>query len=390
MEDQKVCIIGGGLTGLITANALSKLNLKIDLIVDNNLTKIRSNRTTAISQNNYDFLKKLKIFKFSNKEFWSCSNMKLYTKEKDGEIKKILEFDNHKNRKKQLLYMINNSIFIKKMIQSIKNNKKISINKKKVSGIFSSGLMKKVTANKNFGSKYNLIIICTGNKSDLTKNIFNEKFVGYPYNEVAITTTLKHKNLKNNTARQFFFQDEILALLPVSNNMTSIVWSIKKKIINKNKFEKSLKDKIKFYTKNFLNEVRFINNFEYKEISLLIRKKYHEDRVLLFGDALHVVLPLAGQGFNMTLRDLISLEQILREKINLGLDIGSPDILSDFSNQNKPHNFLYSMGIDFIKKSFSAENKFFKDFRNSTINVLEKNNTLKDMFFKFADKGLKF
>ena len=90
MEDQKVCIIGGGLTGLITANALSKLNLKIDLIVDNNLTKIRSNRTTAISQNNYDFLKKLKIFKFSNKEFWSCSNMKLYTKEKDGEIKKYL------------------------------------------------------------------------------------------------------------------------------------------------------------------------------------------------------------------------------------------------------------------------------------------------------------
>ena len=172
--------------------------------------------------------------------------------------------------------------------------------------------------------------------------------------------------------------------------MTSIVWSIKKKIINKNRFEKTLKDKIKFYTKNFLNEVKFINNFEYKEISLLIRKKYHEDRVLLFGDALHVVHPLAGQGFNMTLRDLISLEKILREKINLGLDIGSSDILSDFSNQNKPHNFLYSMGIDFIKKSFSAENKFFKNFRNSTINVLEKNNTLKDMFFKFADKGLKF
>lgn len=390
MEDQKVCIIGGGLTGLITANALSKLNLKIDLIVDNNLTKIRSNRTTAISQNNYDFLKKLKIFKFSNKEFWSCSNMKLYTKEKDGEIKKILEFDNHKNSKKQILYMVNNSIFIKKMLQNIKNNKRISINKKKVSGIFSSGLMKKVTPNKSSGSKYNLIIICTGNKSDLTKNIFNEKLVGYPYNEIAITTTLKHKNLKNNTARQFFFQDEILALLPISNNMTSIVCSIKKKIINKNRFEKTLKDKIKFYTKNFLNEVKFINNFEYKEISLLIRKKYHEDRVLLFGDALHVVHPLAGQGFNMTLRDLISLEKILREKINLGLDIGSSDILSDFSNQNKPHNFLYSMGIDFIKKSFSAENKFFKNFRNSTINVLEKNNTLKDMFFKFADKGLKF
>ena len=77
MEKQKICIIGGGLTGLITAITLSKLNLKVDLITGNINQYIKSNRTIAISQNNYDFLKKLKIFKFSKKEFWPCSKMKL-------------------------------------------------------------------------------------------------------------------------------------------------------------------------------------------------------------------------------------------------------------------------------------------------------------------------
>ena len=48
-----------------------------------------------------------------------------------------------------------------------------------------------------------------------------------------------------------------------------------------------------------------------KSLNFLIRNKYFEDRILLFGDSLHVVHPLTGQGFNMILRDLASLEKIL-------------------------------------------------------------------------------
>ena len=146
-----------------------------------------------------------------------------------------------------------------------------------------------------------------------------------------------------------------------------------------------LKKKIKFYAKNYLKDIKFANNIEYKDLKFFIRNKYFQDRILLFGDALHVVHPFAGQGFNMTLRDLASLEKILNKKINLGLDIGSSDILSEFSDETKPRNFAFSLGIDFLKNSLS-----FKKLRNSALKILNKSNFAKDIFFNIADKGFKF
>ena len=393
MEKQKICIIGGGLTGLITAITLSKLNLKIDLITGNINQDITSNRTIAISQNNYDFLKKLKVFKFSKKEFWPCSKIKLYTEAKKKEFTEIFGLNRDKKQKKQILYMVKNSIITQHMIRNIKKKKTISLKTQKIiSGIVPSGLLKSVKFKSKGNSKYNLIIICTGSNSYLVKTLFNDRSFEHSYGEVSITTTLKHGFVKNNVARQIFLNNEILALLPISNTKTSIVWSIKKDIMNKNKNKNDffLKKRIKFYTKYFLKKVKFVTDIEYKDLNLLIRKKYYQDRILLFGDALHVVHPLAGQGFNMVLRDLASLERILKNKINLGLDIGSSEILSEVSNETQPRNFIYSLGIDFLKNCFSFQKKPFKDFRNKIITRLNKNNFVKDIFFNLADKGFKF
>jgi len=393
MKKQKICIIGGGLTGLITALTLSRLNLKIDLITGNINQYIKSNRTIAISQNNYDFLKKLRIFKFSKKEFWPCSKMKLYTEAKNKEFTEIFGLNKDKKQKKKILYMMQNSIIAKFLIGNIKKENIISLKTNKIiSGIISSGLLKSVKFKSKENSKYNLIIICTGSNSHLVKTLFNNQSIEHSYGEVSITTTLKHSFVKNNIARQIFLNNEILALLPISNTKTSIVWSIKKDIMSKYKNKNNLfiKKRIKCYTKYFLKKVKFVSSIEYKDLNLLIRKKYYKDRILLFGDALHVVHPLAGQGFNMMLRDLASLEGILKNKINLGLDIGSSEILSEVSNETQPRNFIYSLGINFLKNCFSLQKKSFKNIRNKTIMTLNKNNFVKDILFNLADRGFKF
>ena len=56
MKKPKICIIGGGLSGLITAQTLTRLNVQIDLVSNKSNTKKKDNRTTAISPSNYKFM----------------------------------------------------------------------------------------------------------------------------------------------------------------------------------------------------------------------------------------------------------------------------------------------------------------------------------------------
>ena len=92
----------------------------------------------------------------------------------------------------------------------------------------------------------------------------------------------------------------------------------------------------------------------------------------------------------MILRDLLYLEKILRDKINLGLDIGSTDILNEFSDEIKPKNFIYSVGIDIIRNCFNSKNNSVQNIRNAFIKKLNKNNFAKNIFYNIADKGIRF
>ena len=122
MNKQKVCIIGGGLTGLITAATLMKLDLEIDLITENIDQNIKTNRTTAISQDNYNNLRKLKLFNNIEKDFWPCSKMRLYTDNKETKFNQVFELINDRNQNKKILYMIKNSVISKHLIRKLTAN----------------------------------------------------------------------------------------------------------------------------------------------------------------------------------------------------------------------------------------------------------------------------
>ena len=395
MKKQKVCIIGGGLSGLITAHVLAELNLDVDLVTGSKEENIKSNRTTAISQENYNFLKKLKIVTSSQIDFWPCSKMQLYSKNKIGKFEEIFKINKNKNPEEKILYMINNAQVVTNLIRKIKKVKSINLkSEKNVSNIVSNGLLKSLKFKNLDSSKYNLVIICTGGRSNiLLKNTQSEE-LKHSYDEWAVTAVVQHNLFKNDTARQIFLDDEIFAFLPISNNKTSIVWSIKKSLLknfyNNNKNNNFFIKKIKKYSKIFLKKPRLSSKIEYRDLNFMIRNKCYVNRVLIFGDSLHLAHPLVGQGFNMILRDLIILEKTLEQKLNLGLDIGSLDVLKEFSDEITPRNFVYSIGIDFLRKTFSINDKSFKSLRNFIISNLNKNNFAKDFTYNIANRGLRF
>ena len=67
------------------------------------------------------------------------------------------------------------------------------------------------------------------------------------------------------------------------------------------------------------------------------------------------------------------------------LDIGSTDILSEYSREIKPRNFFFSIGSDLLKNSLS-----YKSARNDILKILNKSNFSKDILFNIADKGFRF
>ena len=90
----------------------------------------------------------------------------------------------------------------------------------------------------------------------------------------------------------------------------------------------------------------------------------------------------------MILRDLQKLIKTINKKISLGLDIGNSSILSEFDDDIVSNNFIYSMGIDTVKKIFSTNNKVLKNLRNYSALQINKNENIKSLFVNIADKGI--
>ena len=179
-----------------------------------------------------------------------------------------------------------------------------------------------------------------------------------------------------------------LTFLPVSKNKTSVVYSIKKqKIQNINTFSQNeFKELIFEYNKNY--KIQSVGKFEKFNLNFSLPRKYFENKILAFGDNLHKVHPLAGQGFNMTLRDIKTFIEIITEKKMLGLEINN-SIFQEFQYKTKHFNFLFASGIDFINGFFGIENKYFNDLSLRFFNKLNNNKVFKDLFIDYANKGFK-
>jgi len=116
-------------------------------------------------------------------------------------------------------------------------------------------------------------------------------------------------------------------------------------------------------------------------------RKYYFRNILSFGDLLHTIHPLAGQGFNMTIRDVRILSNLIEKKLEIGLDLDS-SIFEEFQSKTKHLNFIFGSGIDCIHNFFIFDNKLKNNLSIPLFSFLEKNKYLNKYATFFANKGL--
>ncbi|MDC6475884.1 FAD-dependent monooxygenase [Candidatus Pelagibacter sp.] len=362
-----VCIIGEGLTALSLAKSLINKKINVHYYHKNGNGNFSSNRTIGISKSNFEFFKE-KIFQISKNNYWKINRIEIYTDKINTE--NLLKFENDKN---DLFYIIKND----RLLKSLKSN---LIKSKFFKKIILKNNINEETLNKK---EYDLIINCDANNF-LAKKYFTKKISKNYYN-LAYTTILKHKKIENNIATQIFTKQGPIAFLPISNTETSVVYSID---IENKKFDNS--DVIDLINKNNpkykINKIDKLNSFELSSSNL---RNYYHKNILAFGDMLHRVHPLAGQGFNMTIRDLKILTKIIEDKIELGMQLDTC-ILEEFEKKMKDKNFVFSKAIDLIYESFNLDKKVQNKSFRKILKGIGKNKNLNNYFIKLADTGINF
>ena len=273
---------------------------------------------------------------------------------------KLVNFENNGN---QLFSIIRNQ----KLFQVIKKN--LSRNKyyKRVNNLKISNLFK----------NYNLVIN-TDFSSPISNKYFSQKIIK-KYNSVAYITTIHHKKIDNDIAVQVFTKRGPIAFLPISEKETSVVYSIQKE-----KKENIINLIKKYNNKYKILKIEKINSFDLKSLSL---RSYYHNNILAFGDLLHRVHPLAGQGFNMTVRDIEVLLKIILDKRSLGLKLDS-SVNYEFEKQIKHKNYLFSNGIDLVHEFFNFERKVNNTMLSKSVQMLNKNLKINKLFTKIADRGI--
>ena len=378
MKQQKICIIGNGLAGLISAAVLSKEDIKIDLIFPKAKSIKIDHRTTAISESNYSFLKKELNFK-NLKYVWSSKKINLFYQRNE----KFLKFLNFSEKNKTFMYIFRNFDLKKTLLNIIKKKKNIKIIKESVNTINyenSSVFLKR----KNVF--YDLIILSLGNNSSLYDKIIGERSINKNYNEIAITAFGKH-NSKVKNASQFFLKEGPFALLPLKNNILSIVWSVNQNFFKKNKknLKKIILKKMKdMMGQSFKINIKNLNNFP---IYLNLKKNYYKKNILVIGDGLHQVHPLAGQGFNLALRDIAKLKELIKNNLRLGLLMKDSLIFNDFYKTRKPENTIVGIGID-LTNNFFKENKIYLPLKDLILKNINNSQFVKKISQSVSDIGI--
>tara|TARA_B100001121_G_scaffold63294_1_gene55522 strand:- start:169 stop:1275 length:1107 start_codon:yes stop_codon:yes gene_type:complete len=367
MNKQRICIVGDGLTGLMTAVVLSRIpGVDISLIAKKRRKNL-DKRTTAISNTNFKFIQE-NIFRLDNNLFWPSKNIELFYETS----KERVNFLNLKETHSNLMYVFENdkikSILLKEII---KNKIKIT-----------SREMKSLKDLKN----YDLAILCLGTKSNIYENLTKLKSIKKDYKEIAVTGYVKH-NFKSLNTSQFFLKEGPLAILPFSKNYFSIVWSLNKKFYENNskKIKELVENKLLeiFETKKSIT----VSNIQSYPISLNLKRQYHQKNILILGEGLHSIHPVAGQGFNLVLRDIKKLKEVIKHYVGLGISIKNSYALSDFYNSRKPENTIMGLGVD-ITHNFFKENKFLDPVKKTILKQVSKSEFLKSLSKRISDKGL--
>ena len=175
------------------------------------------------------------------------------------------------------------------------------------------------------------------------------------YTQRAVVAHVSTERPHEATAWQRFLPGGPIALLPLSDGRSSIIWTLP---------EAEAQRVLSMDDPAFCEAVGFASDFRLGRITgtaprasfplrLQLAKSYATERCVLLGDAAHAVHPLAGQGANLGLRDVAELVSVLGEAHGARRDFAAPHVLQRYARRRRSADTLDALSFDALARLFA-------------------------------------
>jgi len=202
---------------------------------------------------------------------------------------------------------------------------------------------------------------------------------GRDYGQRAIVAHVHTERAHAHTAWQRFLPTGPLALLPLADGRSSVVWSLPEAEARR---IQALDDAA------FCNELSIASDFRLGRITaatpraafplkLQLTDTYQADRFVLLGDAAHVVHPLAGQGVNLGLRDVAELRDTLVTAREQERDIAGAHVLRRYARRRRSADTLDAYGFDALARIYAWQSLPLVTARGLGVRILDRLTPLK-------------
>ena len=230
-----------------------------------------------------------------------------------------------------------------------------------------------------------LVVAADGRDSPL-RDAAGIDAVRWRYPQTGIVCAVEHELPHHGIAQEHFLPAGPFAILPMTRNRSSIVWTERNDLapdilrLDDDAFTAELTERFGC----FLGKLDISPTRWSYPLSVVHSKRYIAPRLALAGDAAHAIHPIAGQGFNIGLRDVAALAEVIIDTLRLGLDPGAMTALERYERWRKPDNMMMIGVTDVLNRLFSNDIAPVRLARDIGLAAVDRATPLKKIFMRHA------
>ena len=366
--DADILIAGGGLNGTATALALASAGFQVMLVEPRSRAERKADdfdgRSYAFAISSMRVLQALDVWP-RLKDVQPILRIKVTDgRPGEGPSPLMLTFDHGEIEEGPMGYMVEDRHLRSELLDAAEGSGVAQLDDRVIDHR-ADGAGVQATLGSGETRRVRLLVGCDGQNSPIARRVGIRR-MGWSYGQTALVCTIAHEKPHQGIAHQFFIPAGPLAILPLSDNRSSIVWaeSAARAETVQAMSESDYLNELRPRFGRFLGDVSLAGRRIAYPLRLSIAERFVDVRVALVGDAAHVVHPLAGQGLNAGLKDVAALAEVVTDAARRGEDIGRPEVLERYEQWRRFDTMALAVATDGFNRLFSNDVVLLRGLRD--------------------------